>query len=276
MNHRTLGKTGYSIGEVGFGAWAIGGTWGSVDDEESMRALHAALERGVDFFDTADVYGDGRSERLIARLRREREERSRRHQGRSAAGPARRRRLHDANLEAFVDRSLRNLEVDALDLVQLHCPPSEVYYLPETFDVLDDLRWGGQDPPLRRERREGRGGAQGDRVPERRDGPDHLQRVPPAPGRAVLRQAKAKNVGVIARVPLASGLLTGKLTPRTTFESDDHRAFNRDGAAFDNGETFSGVDYDAGLAAVEALRTHVPEGMSLVQFALRWILSTTR
>lgn len=273
MHHRTLGSTGHEVSEIGFGAWAIGGTWGTVDDEESMRALHAALDAGIDFFDTADVYGDGRSERLIARLRREREE-----PFTVATKAGRRLDPHvadgytKASIEGFVDRSLENLEVDALELVQLHCPPTDVYYRPEFFDGMDELVKAGKILHY---------GVSVEKVEEalkaiEYDGVETVQIIFNAfrqrPAELFFREAKARNVGVICRVPLASGMLTGKLDASSSFEADDHRAFNRDGAAFDKGETFSGVDYEAGLAAVDALRPLVPDGASMAQFALRWIL----
>ena len=273
MNHRTLGKSGYAVSEIGFGAWAIGGTWGTVDDEESMRALHAALDAGVDFFDTADVYGDGRSERLIARLRREREE-----PFTVATKAGRRLDPHvadgytKANLEAFVDRSLANLETETLDLVQLHCPPTEVYYRPETFEAMDELVAAGK---LRRY------GVSVEKVEEGLKAIEYenvasvqiiFNAFRQRPAELFFREARARGVGIICRVPLASGMLSGKLDASSRFEADDHRAFNRDGAAFDKGETFSGVDYEAGLAAVKALRPHVPDDASMAQFALRWIL----
>ena len=273
MNHRTLGKTGYSVSEIGFGAWAIGGTWGTVDDEESMAALHAALDAGVDFFDTADVYGDGRSERLIARLRREREE-----PFTVATKAGRRLDPHvadgytKANIEAFVDRSLANLETECLDLVQLHCPPTEVYYRPELFAGMDELVTAGKIRHY---------GVSVEKVEEALKAIEYenvasvqiiFNAFRQRPAGLFLREAKARSVGVICRVPLASGMLTGKLDAGSSFESDDHRSFNRDGEAFDKGETFSGVDYAAGLAAVDALRPRVPDGASMAQFALRWIL----
>ena len=274
MRHRTLGKTGYEVSEIAFGAWAIGGTWGEVDDEESMRALHAALDAGIDFFDTADVYGDGRSERLIARLRREREE-----PFTVATKAGRRLDPHVAdgytreNIERFVDRSLENLESDTLDLLQLHCPPTEVYYRPEFFAAMDDLVRTGKVRHY---------GVSVEKVEEalkaiEYEGVATVQIIFNAfrqrPAELFLEQAAKRRVGVITRVPLASGLLSGKLTRASTFEEDDHRRFNREGAAFDRGETFAGVDYERGLEAVEALRPLVAEGTTMAQLALRWILS---
>lgn len=274
MRQRTLGKTGYEISEIAFGAWAIGGTWGTVDDEESMRALHAALDAGIDFFDTADVYGDGRSERLIARLRREREEpftvatkAGRRLDPHVAEGYTK------ANIERFVERSLANLETEALDLVQLHCPPTDCYYRPELFDAMDDLVAAGKIRHY---------GVSVEKVEEALKAIEYpnvatvqiiFNAFRQRPAELFLEQAKARDIGVICRVPLASGLLSGKMTRASTFEEDDHRSFNRDGSAFDKGETFAGVDYEAGLAAVEALRPLVPEGMTMAQFALKWILA---
>ena len=272
MTYRRLGKTGWDVSAVSFGAWAIGGSWGSVDDDESLAALHRAVELGVNLFDTADVYGDGRSERLLGQLANDHPE------VRIATKAGRRLDPHVAegytrdNLTAFVERSLTNLDADALDLVQLHCPPSEVYYLPETFGVLDDLVAAGKVQHY---------GVSVEKVEEALKAIEYpnvatvqiifnLFRQRPAD--LFFEQALRRDVGVLARVPLASGLLTGKMKSQTTFEADDHRAFNRHGEAFDRGETFAGVDYDAGLAAVEALNEIVPDGMSLVQFALRWIL----
>ncbi len=274
MEYRELGRTGWKVSTVSFGAWAIGGTWGAVDDSESLAALHCALDRGVNFFDTADVYGDGRSERLLARLRRERSEpfvvatkAGRRLSPHTADG------YNRANLTAFVERSLRNLEVDALDLVQLHCPPTDVYYRPEVFGVLDDLVKAGK---LRHY------GVSVERVEEALKAIEYpgVQSVQiifnifrQRPRDLFLAEAQKRRVGVLARLPLSSGMLAGKMSRETRFAGDDHRAFNREGASFDRGETFSGVDYETGLQAVEALRALTPESMSMAQMALRWILA---
>lgn len=273
MQYRTLGKTGYDISTISFGAWAIGGTWGATDDRESLATLHHALDLGINFFDTADVYGDGHSERLIAQLRRERPEAfyvatkaGRRLDPHTASG------YTYANLRAFVERSLRNLETDTLDLLQLHCPPGEVYGQDEAFDALDRLRGDGL---LRHY------GVSVETVDEaqaalRRPGVASVQIIFNAfrlkPAESFFAAARGADVGIIARVPLASGLLTGKLRADTAFAPDDHRAFNRHGEAFDRGETFSGVDYGSGLEAVRQLQEVVPAGMTLAQFALRWIL----
>ncbi len=273
MEYRDFGRTGWKVTSIGFGAWAIGGTWGPVEDEESYRTLNQALDRGVNFFDTADVYGDGRSERLLARLRKERSEpfyvvtkAGRRLDPHVAAG------YNRDNLTAFIERSLRNLQTDPIDLLQLHCPPTEVYYMPEVFGVLDDLVKQGK---LRYY------GVSVEKVEEALKAIEYpnVQSVQiifnifrQRPADLFFAEAKRKKVGILARVPLASGMLTGKMKADTHFDRDDHRAFNRHGEAFDRGETFSGVDYQTGLQAVEELRALVPQGITMAQFALRWIL----
>ena len=273
MKYRELGRTGWKVSAVSFGAWAIGGSWGRVQDNESLAALRRAVELGVNFFDTADVYGDGRSERLLAQLRREHGESiyiatkaGRRLNPHVAAG------YNRENLTAFVERSLENLDTEALDLLQLHCPPTEVYYMPEVFDVLDDLVKAGKVRYY---------GVSVEKVEEALKAIEYpnVQSVQiifnmfrHRPAELLFEQAQKRKVGVLARVPLASGMLTGKLTPDTAFASDDHRAFNRHGEAFDRGETFAGVDYDVGLQAVAELKAICPAGMTLAQFALRWIL----
>ena len=274
MEYRKLGRTDMTVSAIGFGAWAIGGTWGPVKDEESMAALHAAIDAGVNFVDTADVYGDGRSERLVARLRRERKgdtilvatKAGRRLPEQTPEGYTR------ENLNRWVDRSLKNLEMEAVDLLQLHCPHPHVYDRPEVFGILDDLVKAGKVRHY---------GISVETVDEARRGLRHpevrsvqiifnMLRLKPA--EAFFPEAKAKGVGILARVPLASGLLTGKLTKDSAFAPDDHRRFNREGEAFDKGETFSGVPYHVGLEAVERLRGLVPRGATLAQLALRWIL----
>ncbi len=273
MQYRPLGRTGFSVSTVSFGAWAIGGTWGPVDDDESMAALRAALDAGVNFFDTADVYGDGRSERLLARLKRERRE-----PFYVATKAGRRLDPHiadgyiKANLTAFVERSLRNLETEAIDLLQLHSAPTDVYYRPEVFGALDDLVRDGKVRYY---------GVSVERVEEALKAIEFpgVQAVQiifnvfrQRPIERLFPDAVRRQVGILARLPLASGMLTGKLTRQSTFAADDHRSFNRHGEAFDRGETFSGVDYDLGLSVVEDLRPLVPTGMTLAQMALRWVL----
>ncbi len=274
MNYRTLGRTGYQVSEVSFGAWAIGGSWGDVDDRESIAALHRAIDLGVNFIDTADVYGDGRSERLISQVRADRPgeriyvatKAGRRLPAQVVEGYTR------ANLAAWIDRSLANLAVDTLDLVQLHCPPTELYYRPEVFGFLDDLVAAGKIRCY---------GVSVEKVEEALKAIEYpnVQTVQiifnafrQRPAERFFPAAQAKQVGILARVPLASGLLTGKLRADSQFAADDHRSFNRHGEAFDVGETFAGVPYEVGLAAVEELRKLAPAGVTMAQWALRWIL----
>lgn len=273
MQYRELGRTGWKVSTVSFGAWAIGGSWGSVDDRDSLAALNRSIDLGVNLIDTADVYGDGRSERLVAQLRKQRHETiyvatkaGRRLDPHLAKG------YNRENLTAFVERSLKNLDVEAIDLLQLHCPPSEVYYMPETFGVLDDMVQAGK---LRHY------GVSVEKVEEALKAIEYpnVQTVQivfnifrQRPAELFFAEAARRKIGILARVPLASGLLSGKLSLKSSFETDDHRAFNRHGEAFDRGETFSGVDYETGLKAVEELRALVPAGWSMPQFALRWIL----
>ncbi|HRS91906.1 MAG TPA: aldo/keto reductase [Candidatus Marinimicrobia bacterium] len=273
MQYRELGRTGWKVSAISFGTWAIGGTWGTVRDQESLAALHRALDLGVNFFDTADVYGDGHSERLLARLRRERSE-----PFYIATKAGRRLTPHIAggynreNLTGFVERSLKNLETETIDLLQLHCPPTEVYYMPEVFDILNDLVKAGKIRYY---------GVSVEKVEEALKaiefpGVQSVQIIfnilRQRPADLFFKEAKRKQVGILARVPLASGLLTGKFSPSSTFESDDHRSFNRHGEAFDRGETFAGLEFNAGLQVIEKLRLLVPEGFTMTQMALRWIL----
>jgi aryl-alcohol dehydrogenase-like predicted oxidoreductase len=273
MKYRLLGRTPWKVSEISFGAWAIGGSWGGVDDGESLAALHQAIDSGVNFIDTADVYGMGRSERLIAQLKRERKEEivvatkaGRRLSPHTAEG------YNEKNLTGFIEDSLRNLSTDCLDLVQLHCPPTDVYYRPEVFGFLDRMVEAGK---LRFY------GVSVARVEEALKAIEYpnVQTVQiifncfrQRPADHFFAQAQAKRVGILARVPLSSGMLTGKLTRDSQFAADDHRAFNRHGEAFDMGETFSGIDYETSLNAVEGIRALVPAGTSMAQFALRWIL----
>lgn len=272
MLYRSLGRTGLNVSTIGFGAWAIGGTWGDTDDTAALAALHRALDRGVNFFDTADVYGDGHSERLLARLRQERPS----DPFVVATKAGRRLNPHVADgyrdLRPFIERSLRNLGTDTIELLQLHCPPTAVYTMPEVFGALDDLVRAGK---LRHY------GVSVERIDEamaaiKFPGVQSVQIIfnlfRQRPAEAFLPAAQAAQVGVLARLPLSSGMLSGKFTRDSTFAADDHRGFNRQGEAFDKGETFSGVDFEQGLAAVEELRRLLPEGVSMARLALRWIL----
>jgi aryl-alcohol dehydrogenase-like predicted oxidoreductase len=275
MQYRTLGKTGYSVSTISFGAWAIGGSWGSVDDDTSYAALRRSIELGVNFIDTADVYGDGRSEKLIAKLAKE-------FPGKFKVATKAGRRLNPhtaeaytpAAIEGFIDRSLKNLETETLDLVQLHCPPTGVYYNPDFFDGLAAITKKGKVRHW---------GISVEKIEEALKGIEYdvvasvqiifnLFRMRPT--ELFFEQAKKRNIGILARVPLASGLLTGKLKPDSKYAADDHRSFNQHGEQFDAGETFSGLGshLDDAFAAVEELKKLVPPGQTLTQMALRWIL----
>lgn len=273
LSQTPFGRTGRSVTRIGFGAWAIGGSWGDVSEADARATLEAALDAGMTFIDTADVYGDGRSERIIRDVLKTRAEKPF-----VATKAGRRLNPHvaegytPAKIEAFIDRSLTNLGVDCLDLVQLHCPPTQVFYTPALFDGLEALKAKGKIAAW---------GVSVEKVEEALKAIDYpgcasVQIIynifRQRPERLFFGQAQAKGVAVIARVPLASGMLTGKMTAASTFAADDHRAFNRNGEAFDMGETFSGVPYEVALQAVEELRPLVPQGATMAQFALRWIL----
>lgn len=273
MNYRPLGRTGLNVSEISFGAWAIGADWGDVSETDAIAALHKAIDCGVNFIDTADVYGMGRSEKLIAKLKHERKEQivvatkaGRRLPSQTVAGYTR------ANLTAWVEDSLRHLEVESLDLLQLHCPPTDLYYMPEVFGYLDDLVRAGK---LRFY------GVSVERVEEALKAIEYrnVQTVQiifncfrQRPSQLFFTEAQRRRVGILARVPLASGLLTGKMRPDSHFSANDHRNYNRHGEAFDVGETFSGVDFQVALDAVEEIRPLIPAGITMAQFALRWIL----
>lgn len=274
MKYRRFGKTGWDVSAVGFGAWAIGGTWGPVDDEVSLAALRAAADAGVTFFDTADVYGAGRSERLVARVRGE--------YGSGIHVATKAGRFLDPHvasaytaeaIEGFIDQSLRNLDTEALELVQLHCPPTESYYTPELFEGMEEIKRKGKILHY---------GVSVEKVEEalkaiEYPGVESVQIIfnmfRQRPAERFFAEAEARDVAIIVRVPLASGLLTGKMSAKSVFAEDDHRRFNRAGEAFDVGETFSGVDFETGLDAVEEIRALMPEDISMAQFALQWILS---
>ncbi len=273
MQYRELGRTGWNVSTISFGAWAIGGSWGSVDDRQSLAALEKAIDLGVNFIDTADVYGDGRSERLVAQLRE-----SRREEIHIATKAGRRLNPHTAdgynreNLTAFIERSLKNLNTETIDLVQLHCPPNEVYYRPEVFGVLDDLVAAGKLRYYGVSVKSPEEGLRAIDYPNVQSVQIIFNMFRHRPAELFFAEAKRRRVGILARVPLASGLLTGKMKASTQFEQSDHRQFNRHGEVFDVGETFSGVDYETGLRAVDELKTVCPPGWTLTQFALRWIL----
>jgi len=273
MQTRTLGRTGIPVGVIGLGAWQLGADWGEVDEDQAYATLNAAVEAGVSFIDTADVYGDGRSERLLARLRKERKEpfyistkAGRRLPKQTVEGYSKK------NITAFVERSLKNLATETIDLLQIHCPPTDAFYHPEVFEVFDDLVKAGKIRFY---------GVSVERVEEGLKALDYpgVQSVQMVynifrqrPRDLFLAEARRRKVGVLARLPLSSGMLAGKMTRASKFASDDHRSYNRNGEQWDKGETFSGVPYEAGLAAVEDLRKIVPKETKMATFALRWIL----
>ncbi len=268
MEYRELGRTGWKVSAISLGTWAMGSLWGAVDGRESMAALNRALDLGVNFFDTADAYG---SEPLLGQLRRQRHEPFYIATKMGMGVNPDPRGYNRRNLSIFVENSLRNLGTETIDLMQLHCPPIEAYN-EEVFGILDDLVKQGKIRHY---------GVSVERIDEARAAVQfpgvqsvmiifNMFRLRPIED--FFPEAVQRKVGIIARVPMASGLLTGRMSWKTTFEADDHRNFNRQGRAFDRGETFSGVDFDKGLEAVEELRSLVPEGTTMAQMALRWIL----
>ena len=274
MRQHSFGRTDFTVSDIGFGAWQIGGSWGEVSEADGRAALNAALDAGMTFIDTADVYGDGRSERIIAEVLKARG--GARPMVATKAG----RRLNPhvaggytkANLEGFIGRSLQNLGVERLDLVQLHCPPAEVYYHPEVFEGLEELKRAGKIAHY---------GVSVENVEQALKAIEYpgvvsvqiiFNMFRQRPAGLFFQEARRREVAVIARVPLASGLLSGKITAATQFAAEDHRNFNRHGEAFDVGETFAGVPLETGLQAVEEVRKLVPAGTAMAAFALRWIL----
>ncbi|GAB2556203.1 aldo/keto reductase [Spirosoma aerophilum] len=275
MNYRKLGKTGFTISEISLGTWQVGGKWGDpFSHDNADRILNEAVDAGINFIDTADVYGDGASEKAVGRLVRSRSERIY-----VATKCGRRLQPHTNEayqpgvLRQFVDDSLRNMRLETLDLIQLHCPPTDVFYRPELFEEFDRLKDEGKIQHL---------GVSVEKVEEALKAIEFpnvttvqiiFNMFRQRPAELFFTEARRRDVGIIVRVPLASGLLTGKFSADSTFSANDHRNFNRQGAAFDKGETFSGVDYETGLAAVEELRAVFPGDTNLAPDALRWILT---
>jgi aryl-alcohol dehydrogenase-like predicted oxidoreductase len=274
MEYRNLDETGMRVSEISLGTWALGGEWGTVAEDDAYAALNRAVDLGVNLLDTADVYGDGRSEKLIGRLLKDRPQEDifvatkagRRLEPHTAEG------YNYENLSNFVERSLKNLGVEALDLLQLHCPPTGVYLQDSTFEALDRLQEDGRVRNY---------GVSVEKVEEARMALSYpnvktvqiiFNIFRQKPAEEFFPLAEERNIGILARVPLASGLLSGKMRSDRAFAEDDHRFFNREGEAFDRGETFSGVNFETGLEAAEELKELVPEEHTLAQFALRWIL----
>jgi aryl-alcohol dehydrogenase-like predicted oxidoreductase len=273
MKYRTLGKTGYKISEIGYGSWSLGADWGDVSEEQAFDTLKAVLDSHINFIDTADVYGDGRSEKLIAAFKKKTKKDfyivtklGRRLKPFTAEG------FTKKNIFSFVERSLKNLNTHCLDLIQLHCPPTQVYYMPEVFKILDELV---QQKMIRHY------GVSVEKVEEALKAIEYsdvatvqiiFNMFRQRPMELFFKEATKKNIGIIVRVPLASGLLTGKMDAKTEFAKNDHRQFNRHGEAFDVGETFAGVDFEKGLSAVEKLKAIKPSQYAMSQFAIKWIL----
>ncbi|MEQ8417368.1 MAG: aldo/keto reductase [Imperialibacter sp.] len=274
MDYRTLGKTNFNISEISLGTWQVGGKWGSpFNDGEADKIINTAIDRGVNFIDTADVYENGLSETAVGRVVRSRSERI------FVASKCGRQISPHTNegyqpkvLQKFVEDSLRRTGLEALDLIQLHCPPTEIYYRPEIFELFDRLKEQGKILNL---------GVSVEKVEEALKAIEYdnvatvqiiFNLFRQRPSDLFFKEAKRRNVGIIVRVPLASGLLTGTYHEKTTFDSGDHRNFNRNGEKFDKGETFSGIDYGLGLKAVDELKALFPDVKNLAPVALRWIL----
>jgi aryl-alcohol dehydrogenase-like predicted oxidoreductase len=273
MKFRKFVDLDWNVSEIGLGCWAIGADWGNVSLDDAREVLTTSLDQGVNFYDTADVYGDGRSEQLVSELIKSTSERLY-----VATKAGRRLNPHTAdgynllNIEKFVDRSLKNLGVECIDLLQLHCPPTETYSKKETYDMLDEIVAKGKIANY---------GVSVETVSQAQEALKHpnIKSVQiifnifrQKPSEVFFKEAKEKNVAVIVRVPLASGMLTGKMNKDWVFPENDHRNYNIKGEAFDIGETFSGVNFEKGLEAVERLKNLLPEGFSLTDLALKWIL----
>lgn len=274
MKYRKLGKTGFEISEISLGTWQVGGVWGDeFSHENADKILNSAVDAGINFIDTADVYGNGESEKAVGRFVKSRSERIyvATKCGRQL-NPHTNEAYQPAVLRKFVENSLKNMGLETLDLIQLHCPPTEVFYRPEIFELFDRLKDEGKILNL---------GISVEKVEEALKGIefDNVTTVQiifnafrQRPSELFFEQAQKKDIGVIVRVPLASGLLTGKFSKQSTFNAGDHRNFNRNGEMFDKGETFSGIDYEKGLAAVEELKELFPNEANLAPIALKWIL----
>ena len=274
MKYRNLGKTGYNVSEISIGCWQLGGRWGDTFDEKiAFETLDTASSNGINFFDTADVYRGGQSEKFCGNFIKSAENKiyiatkcGRRLNPHNSDG------YNENNIRKFIDDSLKNMEVETIDLIQLHCPPTDIYYKPEIFHILDNLKDEGKIQKY---------GVSVEKVEEALKAMEFpnvstIQIIfnifRQRPSELLFREAKKKNIGIIVRVPLASGLLTGKFNEKTTFNDGDHRNFNRNGEAFDKGETFAGVDFKIGLKAVEELKQVFGNPENLAPYALRWIL----
>ena len=274
MKLRKFSDLGWSVSEIGLGCWAIGSEWGDVSDEDARKTLQTSLDKGVNFFDTADVYGDGRSEKFVGELLKSTSEKIY-----VATKTGRRLDPHNAEgyninqIEPFVDRSLLNLGVDAIDLMQLHCPPTEAYSKAETYSMMDQLVQKGKIKYYGVSVETVEEAMEAIKYPNIKSVQIIFNIFRQKPAEVFFKEAAKKDIGIIVRVPLASGLLTGKMNSQSTFPSNDHRNYNIQGKAFDVGETFAGVPYNKGIDAVEELKKIIPEGFTLADMSLKWILS---
>lgn len=275
MNYRKLGKTNFDISEIALGTWQVGGKWGSpFNDQSADQLLHSAIDKGVNFIDTADVYENGLSEKAVGRVVRSRSERiyvatkCGRH-----INPHVNEGYQPKVLQKYVEDSLKRLQLDTIDLIQLHCPPTEVFYRPEIFELFNKLKQEGKILNLGVSVEKVEEGLKAIEFPNVTSVQIIFNLFRQRPSELFFKEAQKKNIGIIARVPLASGLLTGKFSEKSIFDSKDHRFFNREGAAFDKGETFSGINYELGLIAVNELKKLFPEVQNLAPIALQWILS---
>lgn len=273
MKYRELGKTGFLISEIGLGTWQLGGKWGEPFDEKNAeKIIHTAIDNGINFIDTADVYNDGMSERIIGKVLRSRSERV---YVATKCGkqfsPHNNENYQTDGLRKFVEQSLKRLQLECLDLIQLHCPPTEVFYRPEIFELFETLKKEGKIQHL---------GVSVEKIEEALKAIEFenvstvqivFNMFRQRPAGLFFQEAKRRNIGILARVPLASGLLTGKFRKETRFNDEDHRNYNINGAAFDKGETFAGVNYEQGLRAVDELKQLFPN-RPLAAMALKWIL----
>ncbi|MDI5888090.1 aldo/keto reductase [Flavobacterium yafengii] len=274
MNYRRLGKTDFEISEISLGTWQVGGKWGSpFNDKTADELINTAIDNGVNFIDTADVYENGLSETAVGRVVRSRSERiyvatkCGRH-----INPHVNEGYQPKVLQQFVEDSLRRTGLETLDLIQLHCPPTEVFYRPEIFEMFDRLKEQGKILNLGVSVEKVEEGLKAIEFPNVTSVQIIFNLFRQRPSELFFKEALKRDVGIIARVPLASGLLTGKFNAKTTFNTQDHRNFNRNGEAFDKGETFSGINYELGLKAVEELKALFPESTNLAPIALQWIL----
>ena len=274
MKYREFSNVGWKVSEIGIGCWAIGSEWGDVSPENAKDALFTSLDNGVNFFDTADVYGDGRSEKFIGEILKNTKEKIY-----VATKAGRRLDPHVSegynlnNIEAFIDRSLLNLGIDTIDLLQLHCPPSDICGKSETYEMMDEIVKKGKIKYY---------GVSVEKVSEALDAIQfsNVKSIQiifnifrQKPNEIFFKEAKKNNVAIIVRVPLASGLLTGKMNLNSSFPKNDHRNYNINGDSFDVGETFSGINFHKGIEAVKELKTLLPQDFSLTDLALKWILS---